>query len=53
MPNANTKANSSGIFTPREAAISRLLLPARIIMPMRVLWITEVQRLRRCAGKQR
>ena len=44
MPEAKTKANSSGILTPSDAAISRLLLPARIIMPMRVLWITKYSR---------
>ena len=36
VPSANTRANSKGMLTPSEAAISRLLLPARIIMPRRV-----------------
>ena len=36
MPTANTSAKSRGMLTPSDAAISRLLLPARIIMPMRV-----------------
>ena len=40
-PNAKTNANSNRMLTPSEAAISRLLAPARIIMPMRVRWMTK------------